>query len=77
MKQPIQFPPDKELYEIGTMVSPKIDPDNVFIILGYVVDKVDENGFVTDFRYNARGMDGFYNFAPIEITEALVINNSK
>jgi len=76
MKQPIQFSPESELYEIGTIVSPKIDTENKFIILGYIVDAVDNNGFVTFYRYNARGSDGYFIFDPIEITECLVYKNN-
>lgn len=74
MSKIISFSPE---FQIEDIVSPKVDPGESFMVIGYRINVVDESGFVLQYDYCCRGKDGHIDFNSYEVTESLLNNKNK
>lgn len=75
MRKTISFHPEEEVYDIGTVVCPVIDPEYKMMITGIRIHSVDGNGFINNFDYICHGPENYCNFNHIEIKESLIQQN--
>jgi len=72
MKKIISFHPEEEVYDIGTIICPKVDPEFVMMITGIRIHDIDQQGFVKTFDYECHNADQYHFYSHLEITESII-----